>query len=1339
MSPSPVTPTFVPQTHNNEDTTNPSSPPPISDVSVQKEVLRSEAALSSLIDKLEMLCQPPSVIGTEEVSLASLGRNPDEECRRDDAVVPKGTTNGVNLASTPELYPELVSLNTVLSNLNLLSHDSTDIAIEAVQFLQDLTDEDTVDENDEPTKVVVDVLVDTNEPNGATYRQSSPQIGGPYWMSLRSVAIPASGITAPLECHPFSVVRIDECLSSLDFVPIVEKNEKFSSRSPAMNSVSCLETIEDAEEMFLKMPERNIVLWNTLISALVQIGQEEKAMAIFDAMVSEGVVPPNSTLEKMEVVDKEVEKGCALLCMYSKCGKIKLEKNVYLINDYGDSVSLLELDIKTGPSDQSGLNFVSGIICKSKALMFERMLFHGTRGNMFLNQAPADEHIMDPLSTEMFEQIVFLVFSGLQAKAKILKICEAFGTNCYPIPENITKRRQITREVSSHLAELETTLDAGIHHRNKVLILIMGYIRPPDDFKFDDHKCDLQRIFIEPLIAFYSRYIDMQPSLGRYDDSHAKVSSTVLNEEEYMFVTVVNVCTALVFKYCSIGIVEVSEKWFLGVMNMNFETMIGKLKCGVEEALHMNFLENHTELFERCLGYVKSTLDAFHMMQKLGFKPNYQNCLQLFSPYVNVFVVREASTSMNSHIIEVMSLAFELLVHQHMWLRCISSRLVLIASVTESCSRNSKIPFGTYYLIKPNKLFIIAVYLCYQLKTQLIDDVANKLITQPAFNEILDIFQSSYLSGGIVVSSDMHDLDDSAFNDNAGNFLPDDTFGIMVRNANLFHEYMNVLAKMLFRSVSKEGVSSNVSLMDTIVAALCGKGIDSIEFHVKMDGVGISFLFWLLAFTNTKFKREAASIIQSLAYHIDDQMVAWNVIHALMYEEGFIIEFFEKPKDMKLEALIDATINSRIDDLNTQETPYLATVDIYVLYRKVMFHMLQAKFSKAAVIQGAAYIRLRVKAYMVGGCYKDIAHSWLSKFPAVQFCSLSDDAHTLGLLLIDRASAFLLIKVTQIVHTANIGFELCTGLKMMYSKLLVMPLPVISAIVSLIEYLYCWNVDSSMTELESVIIENGGVENVHKWGWYKLQIVADATVGADYFLQAATAQELAAPIASLTIVQFVRSTLTMVMIQLVINVMNSSFLLVKRIIATAAYSAPLAAFQTLHDNYTAIAKVGVYNAHGEVGSSLCFLATITTGMRACRILILIMGYFVLWALFSYSYHGLFCLVGFVGPCLHVIFLGRGPYSGIVTIRLNCETIDGAKWFGHLTLFKICPTLRCLPDNGLPTSLQRLQINFCPALRCLPDSGLPSSVSYLDIYGCPLLEKRCQRETGEDRPKIAYIV
>ncbi|KAM5585210.1 putative disease resistance RPP13-like protein 1 [Rosa sericea] len=91
---------------------------------------------------------------------------------------------------------------------------------------------------------------------------------------------------------------------------------------------------------------------------------------------------------------------------------------------------------------------------------------------------------------------------------------------------------------------------------------------------------------------------------------------------------------------------------------------------------------------------------------------------------------------------------------------------------------------------------------------------------------------------------------------------------------------------------------------------------------------------------------------------------------------------------------------------------------------------------------------------------------------------------------------------------------------------------------------------------------------------------------------------------------------------------------------------------------------------------------------------------------------------------------------------SISKLDG-KGFRQLTslnqlTIEDCPELRCLPDEGLPTSLSSLHIYYCPELRCLPDEGLPTSINYLHIWRCPLLEQRCQRETGEDWPKIAHI-
>ncbi|XP_039046247.1 beta-catenin-like protein 1 [Hibiscus syriacus] len=66
------------------------------------------------------------------------------------------------LAGAPELYPELVNLNAIPSILNLLSHDNTDIAIDVVHLLEDLTDEDVLEDNDEPARILVDSLIENN-------------------------------------------------------------------------------------------------------------------------------------------------------------------------------------------------------------------------------------------------------------------------------------------------------------------------------------------------------------------------------------------------------------------------------------------------------------------------------------------------------------------------------------------------------------------------------------------------------------------------------------------------------------------------------------------------------------------------------------------------------------------------------------------------------------------------------------------------------------------------------------------------------------------------------------------------------------------------------------------------------------------------------------------------------------------------------------------------------------------------------------------------------------------------------------------------------------------------
>ncbi|KAG7035452.1 V-type proton ATPase subunit a1 [Cucurbita argyrosperma subsp. argyrosperma] len=87
----------------------------------------------------------------------------------------------------------------------------------------------------------------------------------------------------------------------------------------------------------------------------------------------------------------------------------ELNENVFMNDSYVDDGLPLE-EMRPGPSSQSGLRFICGIICKSKVLRFERMLFRATRGNMLFNQAPADIQIMDPISTEMVFSVLLPCF-----------------------------------------------------------------------------------------------------------------------------------------------------------------------------------------------------------------------------------------------------------------------------------------------------------------------------------------------------------------------------------------------------------------------------------------------------------------------------------------------------------------------------------------------------------------------------------------------------------------------------------------------------------------------------------------------------------------------------------------------------------------------------------------------------------------------------------------------------------------------------------------------------------------------------------------------------------------
>lgn len=91
-----------------------------------------------------------------------------EKFMESEADLDEEIKNLFTLTQAPHLYPEIVNLGSVASIVSLLSHENTDIAIDAIELINELTDEDVgtgedeLERSEEATngvKVLADALV----------------------------------------------------------------------------------------------------------------------------------------------------------------------------------------------------------------------------------------------------------------------------------------------------------------------------------------------------------------------------------------------------------------------------------------------------------------------------------------------------------------------------------------------------------------------------------------------------------------------------------------------------------------------------------------------------------------------------------------------------------------------------------------------------------------------------------------------------------------------------------------------------------------------------------------------------------------------------------------------------------------------------------------------------------------------------------------------------------------------------------------------------------------------------------------------------------------------------
>ena len=115
-----------------------------------------------------------------------------------------------------------------------------------------------------------------------------------------------------------------------------------------------------------------------------------------------------------------------------------------------------DLETRERGARAKGMGFVTGVIDKSKVPSFERVMWRALRGNLFMKYSEIEEPFTNLATNERVEKSVFIVFGhGQNVLSKVRQICDSFGATLYPCPDTKEQRKELDRQVSERLRDME--------------------------------------------------------------------------------------------------------------------------------------------------------------------------------------------------------------------------------------------------------------------------------------------------------------------------------------------------------------------------------------------------------------------------------------------------------------------------------------------------------------------------------------------------------------------------------------------------------------------------------------------------------------------------------------------------------------------------------------------------------------------------------------------------------------------------------------------------------------------------------------------------------------------